>query len=133
MTILPTIIAAVSATEISRFIMGNKIAFYQEIAGFSITSLLACFVLGALTGVISILFVRSLQLWKKIFSKISETFWIRAAIGGLTVGSMGFFMPEVLSEGYEVTQSFLTNNIRPELGFVPVSYTHLTLPTSDLV
>ena len=118
MTILPTIIAAVSATEISRFIMGNKIAFYQEIAGFSITSLLACFVLGALTGVISILFARSLQLWEKIFSKISDTFWIRAAIGGLTVGAMGFFMPEVLSEGYEVTQSFLTNNIRPELGFV---------------
>ena len=118
LTILPTIIAAVSATEISRFIMGNKIAFYQEIAGFSITSLLACFVLGALTGVISILFARSLQLWENMFSKISETFWIRAAIGGLTVGAMGFFMPEVLSEGYEVTQSFLTNNIRPELGFV---------------
>ena len=69
LTILPTIIAAVSATELSRWITGNKIAFFQEIAGFSLTSLLACFVLGALTGVISILFTRSLLLWEKFLQK----------------------------------------------------------------
>ena len=118
LTILPTIIAAVSATEVSRLIMGNKIAFTQEIAGFSITSLLACFALGALTGIISILFARSLLLWEKFFSKISLHLWIRATIGGLSVGVLGYFMPEVLSEGYSVTQAFLTDTIRPELGFV---------------
>ena len=42
LTILPTIISAVSATEISRILMGNKIAFYQDIAGFSFVSLIAC-------------------------------------------------------------------------------------------
>ena len=118
LTILPTIIAAVSATEVSRLIMGNKIAFTQEIAGFSIASLLACFALGALTGIISILFARSLLLWEKFFSKISLHLWIRATIGGLSVGILGYFMPEVLSEGYSVTQVFLTDTIRPELGFV---------------
>ena len=118
LTILPTIIAAVSATEVSRLIMGNKIAFIQEIAGFSIASLLACFALGALTGIISILFARSLLLWEKIFSKISLHLWIRATIGGLSVGVIGYFMPEVLSEGYSTTQVFLTDTIRPELGFV---------------
>ena len=118
LTILPTIIAAVSATEVSRLIMGNKIAFTQEIAGFSIASLLACFALGALTGIISILFARSLLLWEKFFSKISLHLWIRATIGGLSVGVLGYFMPEVLSEGYSVTQVFLTDTIRPELGFV---------------
>jgi len=118
LTILPTIIAAVSATEVSRWIMGNKIAFVQEIAGFSITSLIACIALGALTGVISILFVRSLHVWEKFFAKISLQPWIRATIGGLFVGVLGFYMPEVLSEGYSVTQSFLTDSIRPELGII---------------
>ena len=118
LTILPTIIAAVSATELSRWITGNKIAFIQEIAGFSLTSLLACFVLGALTGVISILFTRSLLLWEKFFTKVYLHHWIRAAIGGLFVGTLGFFMPEVLSEGYSATQVFLTDSIRPELAFV---------------
>ena len=118
LTILPTIIAAVSATELSRWITGNKIAFFQEIAGFSLTSLLACFVLGAVTGVISILFTRSLLLWEKFFTKVSLHHWIRAAIGGLFVGTLGYFMPEVLSEGYSATQVFLTDSIRPELAFV---------------
>ena len=118
LTILPTIIAAVSATEVSRLIMGNKIAFTQEIAGFSIASLLACLALGALTGIISVLFARSLLLWEKIFSKISLHLWIRATLGGLSVGVLGYFMPEVLSEGYSATQVFLTGSIRPELGFV---------------
>ena len=118
LTILPTIIAAVSATEVSRLIMGNKIAFTQEIAGFSITSLLACFALGALTGIISILFARSLLLWEKFFSKISLHLWIRATIGGLSVGVIGYFMPEILSEGYSTTQVFLTDTIRPEISFV---------------
>ena len=118
LTILPTIFAAVSATEVSRLIMGNKIAFTQEIAGFSIASLLACFALGALTGIISILFARSLLLWEKFFSKISLHLWIRATIGGLSVGVIGYFMPEILSEGYSTTQVFLTDTIRPELGFV---------------
>jgi CIC family chloride channel protein len=100
LTILPTIIAAVSATEVSRLIMGNKIAFFQEFAGFSFTSLIACLALGAITGVISILFVRSLHVWEKLFAKISIHLWVRAAIGGLSVGVIGFYMPEVLSEGY---------------------------------
>ena len=118
LTILPTIIAAISATEVSRFLMGDKIAFYHDIAGFSSTSLLACFVLGALTGIVSVLFVKSLLIWEKLFSKITLRLWIRAVIGGFFVGIIGFFMPEVLSEGYAVTQSFLTSKFRPEIGFI---------------
>ena len=34
------------------------------------------------------------------------------------MGVLGYFMPEVLSEGYSATQVFLTDTIRPELGFV---------------
>ena len=118
LTILPTIIAAVSATEISRFLMGNKIAFYHEIAGFSVTSLIACVALGALTGIVSIIFVRSLLAWEKLFAQLSTNLWKRAVIGGFFVGIIGLFMPEVLSEGYSVTQSFLTSDIRPEIGFI---------------
>jgi CIC family chloride channel protein len=57
-------------------------------------------------------------LWEKFFTKVSLHHWIRAAIGGLFVGTLGYFMPEVLSEGYSATQVFLTDSIRPELAFV---------------
>jgi len=107
LTILPTIISAVSATEISRILMGNKIAFYQDIAGFSFVSLVACLGLGILTGLISIAFVRSLGFWENLFSGVNKKPWVRAATGGLLVGLLGWQMPEVLSEGYDVTQKFL--------------------------
>ena len=118
LTILPTIIAAVSATEISRLIMGNKITFYHEIADFSVISLLACFVLGALSGILSIFFVKTILIWQRFFSKISFYKWLQATIGGLFVGIIGLFMPEVLSEGYTMTQFFLTSKMQPEIIFV---------------
>ena len=60
------------ATEISRILMGNKIAFYQDIAGFSFVSLVACVGLGILTGLISIAFVRSLGFWENLFSGVNK-------------------------------------------------------------
>ena len=118
LTILPTIISAVSATEISRILMGNKIAFYHEIAGFSFVSLVACLGLGIITGLISIAFVRSLGFWENLFSGINKNPWIRATLGGLLVGIMGWQMPEILSEGYNVTQKFLLQTPDYTLAFM---------------
>ncbi|MGK5091022.1 chloride channel protein [Deltaproteobacteria bacterium TL4] len=118
LTILPIIISAIAATEISRLLMGNKITFFYEIASFSITSLVACIVLGIVTSVVSSAFSRSLNFWERFFKKISKRFWVRAAIGGLGVGLLGFYFPEILFEGYDVTQNFLTGVVRPTLGFV---------------
>lgn len=118
LTILPTIISATAATEISRLIMGNKITFFHEIASFSLTSMIACFALGILTGLVSVTFARTLTWWEIIFQKITKNPYLKAAIGGLTVGTMGYFFPEVLFEGYSTTQEFLTGSVPPTLGFV---------------
>ncbi|MBF0278146.1 MAG: chloride channel protein [SAR324 cluster bacterium] len=118
LTILPTIIAATSATELSRMMVGNKIAFYHDIVGFSFFSLCACVILGFLTGTASVMFNRSLSMWEKFFEKLSKITWIRAALGGVGVGVLGFLMPEVLSEGYETTQNFLINPAQQTLQFV---------------
>ncbi len=118
LTILPSIIAATSATELSRLIVGNKIAFYHDIADFSLLSLLACIVLGGITGLVSVAFNRSLSLWEETFRKLTKSPWNRAFLGGLMVGILGYIMPEILSEGYDTTQNFLTSPLRPTLGFV---------------
>ncbi len=120
LTVLPTIVSAVSATEISRVIMGNKIAFFQEIAGFSPASLVACLGLGVLTGLVSIAFTRSLIFWEHLFKRMIETHWVRAVVGGLLVGTVGWLMPEVLAEGYSTTQDFLSGALQPTLLFVLV-------------
>lgn len=118
LTILPTIIASISATELSRLMMGNKITFHHEITGFTPVELLACVGLGIVTGLISIAFIRSLPLWEKAFQRVSPKGWVRATFGGLLVGLMGFAFPEVLGEGYHITQMFLNEADTLALSFV---------------
>ena len=79
LTILPTIISAVSAT-VSRILMGNKIAFYQDIAGYSFVSSLhggAC---------LTDWFPCSSAVLVLGKSVSSEKNLIRATTGGLLVG-----------------------------------------------
>ena len=109
LSILPTIVAAVSATQFSRLAMGNQIAFPHEVFAFGTLDLIACVVLGMATGLLSVGFARGLSFAEKRFARLPGPHWGRAALGGLLVGALGFAMPEVLHDGYGVIQSFLGN------------------------
>ncbi len=118
MTILPIIVAAVTATQISRLLLGDKLVFQQELMGFSLTSLLACIALGILTGLASVWFKWLLTWSESYFGKWKVPFWLKAGLGGLGVGIIGYFQPEILAESYSTTQSFLTGEHLPDLSFV---------------
>ncbi len=118
LTVLPTIIASVSATELSRLMVGNKITFQHELAGFTPVELVACIGLGAITGLVSIAFIRSMPFWEQIFHRLSPKGWVRATYGGLVIGLMGFYFPEVLAEGYDMTKTFLNQSELMTLEFV---------------
>lgn len=107
MTILPTIISAVSATQFSRLVLGNQIAFPHEIFAFNTQDLFSCVLLGFATGLLSVAFVRGLNYSEINFSRIPIPTWLRAAFGGFLVGITGYFMPSVLHDGYEAIQGFL--------------------------
>lgn len=113
LTILPTIIAAVSATQFSRLVMGNVIAFPHQVYSFSTWDLLACIALGAAAGFLSVLFQRTLRFTETRISKLPGPVWLHAAGGGLLVGGAGFLMPEVLHDGYLAIENFLAG----ETGF----------------
>jgi CIC family chloride channel protein len=108
LTILPTIIAAVSATQLSRLVLGNQIAFPHEIFAFGTVDLLACLVLGLALGVLSVLFQRALRFTERRFDRLRGPFWMKAGLGGLAVGIGGYFMPSILHDGYLAIQSFLS-------------------------
>jgi CIC family chloride channel protein len=57
--------------------------------------------LGVVGGVVSVAFVR-LLLWqrKKFFAMPQRVQWLLPAVGGATVGLLGWFVPEVLGVGY---------------------------------
>ncbi len=108
-TILPTLISAVSAAQLSRLILGTESTFSIGLAEFSTQDLFACVFLGLATGLVSVLFQRGLVVSESAFKRFVSSPTRRAAIGGFMVGILGLFMPAVLHDGYLVIQTFLDN------------------------
>lgn len=48
---------------------------------------------------------------KQLFDKVTLPFYVKPVLGGLLVGSIGFFVPEVLGPGYGALQSALNGDL----------------------
>ncbi|MDH4121553.1 MAG: chloride channel protein [Deltaproteobacteria bacterium] len=115
LTILPTIVAAVTATQVSRLVMGNQIAFQHEQFHFATADLVACVLLGAAAGGLSVLLARGLSTGEFLFKRLRWPAWATAGFGGLLVGLIGWVQPAVLHDGYEAIKTLMTGGE----GFTP--------------
>ena len=69
-------------------------------------------VLGLLVGIGSVSFVKLLLYIRSRFMTLPRsTLWLQPAVGGLTVGLMGWFMPEVLGVGYDYVERVLMGDL----------------------
>lgn len=97
----PIVVASVVATMISHFYLGNSHVFdlqqYIPMQGWEFVSYS---VLGLAAGMVAILFMKTLFKMQDEFEQIQIPFYIKAVIGGITVGVMGLILPYVLGNGY---------------------------------
>lgn len=111
-TFIPLVISSVFATLVSSTLFGVKIL---QISSFQLVSpykeLGLCLVLGLLAGIVSTILIRTLYYIQDLFSKISLHPVFKPALGGLAVGVMGLFYPQVLGMGYEVITDALNSNL----------------------
>ncbi len=109
----PIVIASVMATVVSRAFEGDFAAF--KVPRYELVSpqeLIFYVALGILAGVVSYLFIKILYSFEDWFDeqkKIPEYF--RPVIGGLGVGLIGIFAPEVMGVGYDTINFALNGNI----------------------
>jgi CIC family chloride channel protein len=69
-------------------------------------------VLGVVGGLVSVAFVKLLLWQRKFFQQLpAGTQWFLPAIGGLTVGLLGWFVPDVLGVGYAVVGQALNGHM----------------------
>jgi CIC family chloride channel protein len=69
-------------------------------------------VLGVVGGLGSVCFVKLLLALRTWFSRWPKrSAWFQPAVGGLTVGLMGFFVPEVLGVGYNHVERVLNGDV----------------------
>ena len=73
-------------------------------------------VLGAVGGLVSVAFVKLLLFIRKRFLGLPKwSGWMQPAAGGLLVGVMGWFVPEVLGVGYQHVSEALNGQMALEL------------------
>ena len=108
----PIVIAAVAGTVISRFHLGDFPAFI--VPPFTVGSFWefpAYVLLGFLASGIAILFMTSLMQAQEAAKRIPAPPWLHPTFGGLIVGLIAVFYPQILGVGYETTDALLQGNI----------------------
>ncbi len=101
---VPTVLAAVVATLISRIWLGDFPAFIlsqQQIASY--WEFPAFALLGLVCGLVAVCFQLSIMTADWTARRATLPLWLRPALGGITVGCMALAVPEVLGVGYEAT------------------------------
>ncbi|MEP3113603.1 chloride channel protein [Nisaea sp.] len=107
----PIVIASVAGTIVSRAYFGDVPAFIvppHEIASFLEFGAFA--LLGVVAAGAAITFMRLVSAMQSLANHTRLPSWIRPAVGGLAVGALAIFFPELLGVGYEAMDNALNEN-----------------------
>lgn len=105
---VPIVISSVAATVIARIHLGDYPAFF--IPNYQITSYWefpAFALLGLTCAAVAILFQFALIAADRVARQIDIPLWFRPVLGGLMVGGIAIFFPQVLGVGYDATDAAL--------------------------
>lgn len=100
----PILVSAVMASVISRSFL--RVGPLFEVPQFEFTDMMQLpyfIVLGISTGAIGAAFLAYMQVSRRIFERIPGPVMIRLALGGAMVGAITIVFPEVIGNGYTVT------------------------------
>lgn len=108
----PIVISSVVATVVSRHFLGDFPAFqvpkYQLVSPFE---LFPYMVVGVIAGGVALAFISVLYRSEEFFEGLTIPEYVKAPIGGLAVGVMGIWLPEVFGVGYSTINAALTGSL----------------------
>jgi CIC family chloride channel protein len=116
--IVPIAIAAVAGTALSRVLNGNQIPFPHTEFVIGLGDLGASLGLAALAAVVSILLTKLLRESHRAWHRLHVPDWVRAGVGGCTVGAIGLLLPVVLGEGYRAVREMIGSHFSQGLALV---------------
>src|SRR6202140_1707622 len=109
---IPLVIATTLATSVRQLLLGNGAMFNVLPMDFGIPRALPYYlVLGVVCGAIAIAFTKALYFVEDQFDRLPIPELWHPAIGALTLGIIGFFVPRVLGVGYDTLSDILNNNL----------------------
>ncbi|MCU1240940.1 MAG: Cl-channel, voltage gated [Candidatus Acidoferrum typicum] len=107
------VLASATSWAMLRLLLGNdplfKVPQYQLV---SPAEFLIYAVLGLLGGLLSVAFTKLLLKLRERFLRLPrKTMWFQPAIGGVAVGIMGWFVPQILGVGYSYVGQVLNGGM----------------------
>ncbi len=116
----PIVISSVISTVISHNYVGNFAAFTVPKHQFSnYKELILYAMLAVFTALAGFLFLKVLYFFEDFFDqKVKINGQIRPFVGGLLVGTLGLFFPEIMSTGYETITNALNSNTVWSMAFI---------------
>ncbi len=108
------VISSVTATAVSQAVLGREPAF-QLVKDFTLVSeweLLLYLALGVFTGLVALAYTRSVYWFEDTFDSWKTSPTIKAVVGGLGVGALGFFGSELIfGVGHEGVEMALDEEV----------------------
>jgi CIC family chloride channel protein len=118
-SLVPLLLASVSAVVTSYFFMGTDVLFsFELIDKFEIGDLGFYALLGIGTGLASVYFSKSFFAITNFFKKIKNPLQ-RVIVGGIAIGVMLYFIPPLFGEGYGLINNLLHGDHLAAIGSVP--------------
>jgi H+/Cl- antiporter ClcA len=107
---IPVILAAVSATTITRLVFGSAPAFVLPPLHLgSLAELPYILVLGLITGALAALFIQLLQIFSRTLT--NQAIWVRMTLAGLATGLCALVAPEIMGIGYDTVNAALLGEL----------------------
>lgn len=104
----PIFIAAVTGTAIGRFYFGNAPAFVVPAPELiSLWEFPAFALLGLLSAVVAIIFMRMIFVVESAVAESKIPIWLQPVCGGLLIGVIAVYLPQILGVGYLSTDAAL--------------------------
>jgi chloride channel protein, CIC family len=112
------VLSAVTATVISRTFLGSSPAFITPSYGLlNSYDIVFYFILGLLAAVTGWFFIKALYKCEDIFDAIKMPTYLKPAIGGLLLGIIGLYFPQIFGVGYPSIEKTLNGQLGPMLVF----------------
>jgi CIC family chloride channel protein len=130
---LPVALASVMGTAVSRLFNGNQIPFEHLLIEVGLRDIAASLVFAVFVAFVAVLFIKAMQVAQRQLKRIMKPLVVRALGGGIMVGLVIYFFPQVKGEGYGVIRSLLGEDISLGLAmvfvliFLKIGATSLTL------
>lgn len=106
------VVSAVTASAVSRAVLGDAPAF--QVPAYALKSpweLVLYLGLGVIAALSAMAFVKTLYLFEDVFERWKIPPYLKPAVGGLGLGGLGFFLPQVFGTGFETIERTLAGNL----------------------